>query len=88
MDLNKFVELAIAEDIRDGDHTSLACIPAGQTSKARLLVKDNGILAGVDVAQALFRGIDPELQVEVLLNSSLTNSMNLTGARTTGESVL
>ncbi len=67
MDLNKFVELAIAEDIRDGDHTSLACIPAGQTSKARLLVKDNGILAGVEVAEALFRGIDPELQVEVLL---------------------
>lgn len=67
MDLNKFVELAIAEDIRDGDHTSNACIPAGQTSKARLLVKDNGILAGVEVAQALFRGIDPELQVEVLL---------------------
>lgn len=67
MDLNKFVELAIAEDIRDGDHTSNACIPAGQTSKARLLVKDNGILAGVEVAKALFRGIDPELQVEVLL---------------------
>lgn len=67
MDLNKFVELAIAEDIRDGDHTSLACIPAGQTSRARLLVKDNGILAGVEVAVALFRGIDPELNVEVLL---------------------
>lgn len=67
MDLNKFVDLAIAEDIRDGDHTSLACIPAGQTSRARLLVKDNGILAGVEVAQALFRGIDPELQMEVLL---------------------
>lgn len=67
MDLNKFVELAIAEDIRDGDHTSNACIPAGQTSKARLLVKDKGILAGVEVAKALFRGIDPELQVEVLL---------------------
>ncbi len=67
MDLNKFVDLAIAEDIRDGDHTSLACIPAGQTSRARLLVKDNGILAGVEVAEALFRGIDPELQMEVLL---------------------
>lgn len=67
MDLNKFVDLAIAEDIRDGDHTSNACIPAGQTSKARLLVKDEGILAGIEVAQALFRGIDPELHVEVLL---------------------
>ncbi len=67
MELNKFVELAIAEDIRGGDHTSLACIPAGQTSKARLLVKDTGILAGVEVAEALFRGIDPELQIEVLL---------------------
>jgi nicotinate-nucleotide pyrophosphorylase (carboxylating) len=67
LDLNKFVELAIAEDIRDGDHTSLACIPAGQTSRARLLVKDNGILAGVEVAEALFHGIDPELQIEVLL---------------------
>lgn len=67
MDLNKFVELAIAEDIRDGDHTSLACIPAGQTSSARLLVKDHGIIAGVEVAEALFRGIDPELQLEILL---------------------
>lgn len=67
MDLNKFVELAIAEDIRDGDHTSLACIPAGQTSRAKLLVKDHGIIAGVEVAEALFRGIDPELQLEILL---------------------
>jgi nicotinate-nucleotide pyrophosphorylase (carboxylating) len=67
LDLNKFVELAIAEDIRDGDHTSLACIPAGQTSRAKLLVKDHGIIAGVEVAEALFRGIDPELQLEILL---------------------
>ncbi|CAN5320011.1 carboxylating nicotinate-nucleotide diphosphorylase [soil metagenome] len=67
MDLNKFVELAIAEDIRDGDHTSLACIPAGQTSRAKLLVKDHGIIAGVEVAEALFKGIDPELQMEVVL---------------------
>jgi nicotinate-nucleotide pyrophosphorylase (carboxylating) len=72
LDLNKFVELAIAEDIRDGDHTSLACIPAGQTSRARLLVKDEGILAGVEVAEALFKGIDPELQMEVLLKDGAT----------------
>lgn len=57
--LQHFVETALHEDIQDGDHTSLACIPADQTSKAHLLVKDIGILAGVDFAEMVFKHVDP-----------------------------
>lgn len=67
MDLHKFIRLALAEDIGDGDHTSLATIPADAAKRARLLVKEAGILAGVDVALAIFSEVDPALQVEVLM---------------------
>ncbi|GGG39436.1 nicotinate-nucleotide diphosphorylase (carboxylating) [Dokdonia pacifica] len=55
---------AIREDVGDGDHSSLACIPATATGKAKLLVKDEGILAGVAFAKAVFAYVDPLLQVE------------------------
>jgi nicotinate-nucleotide pyrophosphorylase (carboxylating) len=58
-DLVEFIKNALQEDIGDGDHTSLACIPSGAMGKARLLVKDHGVLAGVDVAYEVFRIIDP-----------------------------
>jgi len=67
MDLHEFIRLALAEDIGDGDHTSLATIPADAAKRARLLVKETGILAGVDVALAIFSEVDPALQVEVLM---------------------
>ena len=51
-ELNEFIERALHEDVRDGDHTSLACIPRDAIGKAHLLVKENGILAGMDLAQA------------------------------------
>lgn len=63
--LNKLIEslidLALEEDIGDGDHTSLACIPEKAKGKARLLVKQEGILAGVDIAEVIFKKIDPEI---------------------------
>lgn len=65
MTLQKFIQLALAEDIGDGDHTSLSTIPAEARKRARLLVKQDGILAGVEVAEAVFREVDPELQVHV-----------------------
>ena len=65
MNLQEFIRLALAEDIGDGDHTSLSTIPADAQRKARLLVKDTGILAGVEVAMAVFAEVDPQLQVEV-----------------------
>lgn len=67
MNLTEFIRLALAEDVGDGDHTSLSTIPADAKNRARLLVKEAGILAGVDVAKAIFAEVDPNLQVDVLL---------------------
>ena len=61
-ELNTFIEFALKEDIRDGDHTSLACIPSTAIGKAQLLVKENGILAGMEVAEAIFKKVNPEIQ--------------------------
>jgi len=65
--LHKFIVDALHEDVRDGDHTSLACIPADQKTKARLLVKDIGVIAGIDFAKAVFKHIDPDSKIEQLL---------------------
>ncbi|SFC09375.1 nicotinate-nucleotide pyrophosphorylase [carboxylating] [Zunongwangia mangrovi] len=59
---------AIREDIGDGDHSSLACIPADAKGKAQLLVKDNGILAGVDFAKKVFEFVDPEVKLDIKIN--------------------
>ena len=65
--LKAFIELALKEDVGDGDHTSLSTIPAGQQGAAQLIIKDEGVLAGVEVALEIFRTIDADLKVEVLL---------------------
>lgn len=62
-----FIKNAIAEDVGDGDHTSLSTIPAGTQGKAKLIVKEDGILAGVELALEIFNQIDPSLKVDVLL---------------------
>ncbi|MEK6155659.1 carboxylating nicotinate-nucleotide diphosphorylase [Flavobacteriaceae bacterium 3-367] len=59
---------AIREDVGDGDHSSLACIPPSATGKAKLLVKDEGIIAGVDFAEKVFSYVDGELQMESVIN--------------------
>jgi len=66
-EINLIIENAIREDVGDGDHSSLACIPAEAKGKAKLLVKDKGILAGVDFALKVFEKVDPNLKVEVLI---------------------
>ncbi len=58
---------AIREDVGDGDHSSLACIPYDAMGEAKLIVKDTGILAGVDFAKQVFDFVDPSLEVEVLI---------------------
>ncbi|WP_111683980.1 carboxylating nicotinate-nucleotide diphosphorylase [Winogradskyella tangerina] len=58
---------AIREDVGDGDHSSLACIPATAVGKAKLLVKDEGIIAGVEFAKQVFAYVDPKMSVEVLI---------------------
>ena len=63
----RFIQAALQEDVGDGDHSSLAAIPANAENKARLLVKDNGILAGVELAQLIFREVDPSLEMQVFI---------------------
>ncbi len=67
MDLNTFIRLALAEDLGSGDHTSLACVPATAQSKAKLLVKDTGIIAGIEIAQAIYKHYDSQLKVDLRL---------------------
>jgi len=66
-ELDIIIANAIREDVGDGDHSSLACIPDDATGRAKLLIKDNGILAGVEFAKQVFNYVDPGLQVEVFL---------------------
>lgn len=63
--LHQFLQNALAEDVGSGDHTSLATIPEQATGSAKLLVKDNGILAGVELAIQIFKAVDNELQIDV-----------------------
>lgn len=66
--LNNFIKTAFQEDVGDGDHSTLACIPKEEISKAQLKVKDNGILAGIEVAKKIFEHIDPSLQLSQCLD--------------------
>ncbi|MFD2551002.1 carboxylating nicotinate-nucleotide diphosphorylase [Bizionia sediminis] len=66
-EIDLIIANAIREDVGDGDHSSLACIPDTATGKAKLLVKDNGIIAGVDFAKQVFNYVDPALQMEILI---------------------
>ncbi len=64
----RLIDLSFAEDIGDGDHTTLCCIPDDAMGKSHLLIKENGILAGVEVAKKVFYRFDPSMKVEVLIN--------------------
>ncbi len=66
--LSELIKLAIAEDFGDGDHTSLATIPEGTKGKAQLLVKEEGVLAGMTVAALVFKAIDPAIRFKPLLD--------------------
>ena len=65
---DRLLDLAFAEDIGDGDHTTLCCIPENAMGKSHLLIKEDGILAGVELAKRVFAKFDPTMQVEVLIN--------------------
>ncbi len=66
-EIREFMHTAFSEDVKDGDHSSLACIPENAQNKARLLIKENGILAGVKLAKEVFRFVDEALQVDVFI---------------------
>lgn len=66
--IDRLIDLAFAEDIGDGDHTTLSCIPPTAQGRSKLLIKEPGILAGIEIAKEVFRRFDPELKVEVFIN--------------------
>lgn len=66
--LNKLIENALQEDVGDGDHSTLSCIPAEAKGKAVLKIKQDGILAGVTVAQKIFHFVEPSAQIDIFKN--------------------
>jgi nicotinate-nucleotide pyrophosphorylase (carboxylating) len=66
-DFEQLISLWFAEDIGDGDHTTLSCIPSTAVGKSQLIIKENGVLAGVEVAREIFRAFDPELKMTVYI---------------------
>lgn len=66
--VDELIDIALREDIGDGDHTTLSCIPHDLQGRARLLVKQDGILCGVEVAKKVFKKFDPELRIDVLIS--------------------
>lgn len=67
-ELQLTIQNAIREDVGPGDYSSLSCIPANATGRAKLLVKDSGIIAGVAFAQMIFQYVDPNLQMEIFIH--------------------
>ena len=68
--IDRLIDLSFAEDIGDGDHTTLCCIPEEAMGKSHLLIKEDGILAGVEIAKEVFARFDPTMVVEVLSQGS------------------
>jgi len=66
-ELKKFIENSFQEDVGDGDHSSLSCIRASQSGKAKLLIKQEGILSGVEIAREVFYFLDPEFKIEIFI---------------------
>ncbi len=66
--VDKLIDLSFAEDIGDGDHTTLCCIPEEVRGKSRMIIKEEGILAGVKIAEEVFNRFDSTLKVEILIN--------------------
>ncbi len=66
--IDELIDLAFAEDVGDGDHTTLSTIPADEMGKQQLIVKEEGILAGVEIARKVFDKFDPSLKMTVFIN--------------------
>jgi nicotinate-nucleotide pyrophosphorylase (carboxylating) len=65
--IHSFVASVLAEDVHEGDHTSISTIPENAIDKAKLIVKDNGVLAGVELAKLIFQQVDPQLKINVFI---------------------
>lgn len=65
--LEEFIDDALYEDVQEGDHTSLACIPADARSKAKLLIKAPGVIAGIELAKVVFKKVDPTSKIDIFI---------------------
>ena len=65
--IDELITLAFAEDIGDGDHTTLCCIPSTEMGKSRLIIKESGVLAGVEMAQHIFKHFDPDMRMDIFI---------------------
>lgn len=87
--LDAFINAALREDIKDGDHTSLACIDPNASDTAKLLVKDEGVIAGVDFAEYVFKKLDPECSFETFIpDGSKVNYGDIAFEVTSGSQIL
>jgi len=82
--IDQFIKNALAEDVGDGDHTSLSTIPAGTQGKAKLIIKEHGVLAGMELAVEIFKVVDSNLKVTVLLNDGAEVSVGDIGLTVSG----
>ncbi|WP_296618419.1 carboxylating nicotinate-nucleotide diphosphorylase [Marivirga sp.] len=83
--IHKFIKSALEEDIRDGDHSSLASIPRGTQNTAQLIIKDDGILAGVKMVEYIFNAVDQNLKLEILKRDGETVKKGDIGLKVHGE---
>lgn len=65
--IDELITLAFAEDIGDGDHTTLCCIPSTEMGKSQLIIKESGVLAGVEMAQHIFKHFDPDMRMDIFI---------------------
>ncbi len=87
MNIDEFIKLALEEDLGDGDHTSLSTIPEGKTGTAELLVKQSGILAGVHIAEKVFKAVDPHTEMEVFIKDGAAIKPGDIAFRVSGSSI-
>jgi len=84
--IEAIIDNALREDIGDGDHSSLSCVPENAQGKATLYIKDDGILAGVELAEMIFHRYDPSLKVEIFIRDGATVRKGDIGLTVSGSS--
>lgn len=82
-----FIKTALEEDIREGDHSSLACIPKDKIDKAQLLIKESGIIAGIQLAEWIFEYVDPSIEINKLIHDGDTVKKSSIAFKVSGPSI-
>ena len=82
-----FIKTALEEDIREGDHSSLACIPKDKIDKAQLLIKESGIIAGIQLAEWIFEYVDPSIEINKLIHDGDTVKKGSIAFKVSGPSI-